>query len=424
MATRFDWFITAGNGGIRNYLSTAFQENRGWDQVFRDILLADLSTDQGALDYLKSRVADTDKLANEVSVTFFGVNISCAKCHDHPLVADWTQDHFYGMKSFFSRTFENGGYVAERDYGLVSYQTVDGDQRQARLLFLTGKDVTPEDLSEPNEEERKKAEALFRELKKKEKAPPQPKYSLRRQLAELALEDGQNHFFARAIVNRVWHQLFGRGLVMPLDQMHTENPPSHPELLTWLADDFVAHGYDLRRLIRGLVLSRAYARGSRWEGSQRPPTELFAAAIPRPLTPTQLARSLSLATTDQSQLDCEVPNDLQQAVAEAAEARNADRFDQPEDGFQIAADEALYFTNSEEFEKQYLHAGLKQQLLNIEDRRQLADNAVWATLCRAADEEELQLLGDYLTEREDRREQAIEQLIWGLLTSSEFRFNH
>ena len=80
---------------------------------------------------------------------------------------------------------------------------------------------------------------------------------------EVVLQPGQNEFFARAIVNRMWHRVFGLGLVMPLDQMHSENPPSHPELLQWLARDLVQHKYDLRRLIRGLVLSETYARDSR-----------------------------------------------------------------------------------------------------------------------------------------------------------------
>ena len=63
----------------------------------------------------------------------------------------------------------------------------------------------------------------------------------------MALEPGERDFFARSIVNRLWHRFFGVGLVMPLDQMHSENPPSHPELLAWLARDTIEHGYDLRR---------------------------------------------------------------------------------------------------------------------------------------------------------------------------------
>ena len=75
-------------------------EHKPWDRIFRELMLPDETdpTQKGAAEFLRGRVADADKLTNDVSVAFFGVNVSCAQCHDHPLVADWTQDHFYGMK--------------------------------------------------------------------------------------------------------------------------------------------------------------------------------------------------------------------------------------------------------------------------------------------------------------------------------------
>ncbi len=115
---------------------------------------------------------------------------------------------------------------------------------------------------------------------------------------DIALEPGQRDFFARAIVNRVWYQLTGYGFVMPLDQMHSENPASHPELLHWLARDLVEHKYDLRRLVRGIVLSKTYARDSSWEGDKQPGAETFAVARARLLTPMQMATALKLATSD------------------------------------------------------------------------------------------------------------------------------
>ena len=119
---------------------------------------------------------------------------------------------------------------------------------------------------------------------------------------------------------------------MPLDQMHSENPPSHPELLGWLARDLIAHRYDLRRLIRGLVLSQAYSRSSRWEPepksaertTEAPPTataeapdpRLFAVAAVRPLSPMQLATSMWVASTDPASIaDLASPAALDPKVA-------------------------------------------------------------------------------------------------------------
>ena len=73
------------------------------------------------------------------------------------------------------------------------------------------------------------------------------------------------------MVNRTWERLLGYGLVTPLDQMHSENPASHPELLELLSQDFIAQGYDLKRLIRTIVLTRTYARSSHWLNSGDPP---------------------------------------------------------------------------------------------------------------------------------------------------------
>src|SRR3984885_3927797 len=119
---------------------------------------------------------------------------------------------------------------------------------------------------------------------KKAKGPPAPpQFSLRAKLVETALAPEQREFFGRNIANRLVHRFFGRGLVMPLDQVHSENPASHPELLDWLARDLAEHGYDLKRTMRGLVLSNAYARSSRWETDKLPDERLFAVASVRPL---------------------------------------------------------------------------------------------------------------------------------------------
>src|SRR5437588_312008 len=129
----------------------------------------------------------------------------------------------------------NGGFVAEREVGVVKFLTTKGVSRDARLMFLTGTAVDTPTLREPTAEERKRDKELFDGFKSRKAAPPRPSFSARAQLVELSLRPDQRGFFAKAIVNRVWHRLFGRGLVMPLDQMHAENPPSHPELPGGLA---------------------------------------------------------------------------------------------------------------------------------------------------------------------------------------------
>ncbi len=419
-ATELDGMLMNGTrGSVRGYLLTALAENRSWDRIYRDLLLPDEKDPnrKAAGDFLRQRVRDLDKLTAEVSSIFFGVNVSCARCHDHPLVPDWKQDHFFGMKSFFSRTYEAGGHLAEREFGVVKFKTTKGVERQARMMFLTGKVVETSTLKEPPGGEPKPKKSK-NNTKSNEPPPPPPKFSARAQLVSLSLEPGQRDFFARSIVNRAWHRLFGYGLVMPLDQMHSENPPSHPDLLDWLARDVVEHHYDLRRLIRGLVLSRAYARESRWDRGETPRPSLCAVARVRPLTPMQLAVSLRLAVMDPLNLPATLkPEELDKRLQglEAGAGGMAKLFEQPGDDFQVGVAEALLFSNSDRIQKDLLAEGgdrLLGRLNQIKDPEQAIDLAVRAILCRPPRATERKLLGEYLRQRADRPAEARRQVVW------------
>jgi hypothetical protein len=419
-------------GALRDYLEIAFKENRPWDRIFRELMLPDEPDVKtpGASDFLRARLKDLNRLTVDVSTVFFGVNISCAQCHDHPHVHDWKQDHFYGMKAFFARTFENGGRVAERDRGAVKFIPNKGKEKVAPVMFLTGKVVeepaTPKSAEPEPPVKEKKGKGKGKGANPGKTVPPGE--GLRARLVALALEPGQRDYFARAVVNRVFHRLLGRGLVMPLDQMHSANPPSHPELLNWLARDVIEHSYDLRRLVRGLVLSNAYARGSRWDNGEAPEEKLFAVAQVRPLTPMQLAVSLRLATADPEGLagtDTDAEKKLE--ALEKSAARLAGLFPQPGDNFQVGAAEAMLFANNEGLLKEVLADApglLVHRLKQVPELERRAELAVRSVLSRPARPEEVRALVEYLRQREDRPAAACQQAVWALLASAEFRFNH
>ncbi|MCO6458008.1 MAG: DUF1549 domain-containing protein [Pirellulaceae bacterium] len=443
-ATEFDTLLMNGNqGSLREYLEQAFQEQRGWDRMFRDLLAGQPAVESPEADgsklasaahstrFLLSRINDLDKLASEASSLFFGVNVSCAQCHDHPLVPDWTQDHFYGMKSFFSRSFENGGFLGERDYGLINYKTVEGEARDARLMFLTGTVVEePPDRTLTDQEQKDEKQQLD-ELKKQKQPPPPPAFSRREQLVDVALRPEERHYFSRAIVNRLWYRFFGRGLVMPLDQMHPENPPSHPELLDWLARDLVGHDYDLTRLVRSLVLSQAYARGSQWNPTSEPPAaDLFAVAEVRPLTPAQYAVVLRMATSNPDQWGEQVSaDDRQKRVDQVVGAARGlvSLFEQPGPDFQVGVAEALLLSNSQRIERELLRDAsdsLLGKLKQLDDRSQQVATAIWNIYGRAPTDEEQRVLEEFLAERQEAPVEGCRQLVWALLCSSPCRFNY
>lgn len=419
----------------RQYLLEATRENRPWDQLFRELMLPEQHRpeDSGAAAFLRHRAQDLDALTNDTSALLFGINIACAKCHDHPLVLEWEQADYFGMASFFKRTYATRrGLVAERFEGNLRFTTVLGEERDASFMFLTGVKVD-EPQFERGDEEWKRLREQIQKAEQDEKAepPPRPEFSPRAKLVELALTEEDHRYLARNIANRIWARLMGRGLVHPLDQMHAENPPSHPELLDLLTEELVQHEYDLRHLIRAIVLSDAYARSSRpADGAEPPPADLFAVRSPIAMTPFQLSLSLLVASRNPetwpgARKPAEWPEQRQQWESRAEGL--ARQFEIPVGLFQVPVEEALLLSNGAQAEGELLadHGDrLVGYLKGIEEIDKRIDQAFMAVLSRLPDADERARVTAYLNEREDRPVAATSQLVWALLTSAEFRFNH
>jgi hypothetical protein len=423
------------DGEFREYLLWAVRQKRPWDQMFRDMLTARQAdgAEKGAVQFVSSRVRDLDDLTNDTAMLFFGVNVSCAKCHDHPLVEAWKQDHFYGMQAFFKRTFiTRKNVISEKPFGEVKFKTTEGEEKSATLMFLNGsvaEDKTPKFA----DDERKQLEQQIQKLERDENAGYviSASFSPRRELAELAIRDEKERFLAKNIVNRTWLRLMGLGLVDPPDQMHEANPASHPELLDWLTRDFVANGYDLRRLIRGIALTQAYARSSEWTADETPPAaSTYAFASTKALTPRQLAASLMVVirspdnwpSPEDSVAWNKLRNDLEnQAGGWARE------FEQPGENFQIAVDEALFFSNNDRITKDLLRDGgdrILGKLKSIEDASQSVEQ-LWVTvLNRKPSDEEMQTATAWIQRENTDRLESLRSLTWALLAGPELRFNH
>lgn len=418
-------------GALLQYLAGALKENKSWDRIFRELMLPDQGDPamKGAADFLRERAKDADRLTNDVSVAFFGVNVSCAQCHNHPLVKDWTQDHFYGMKAFLARTFDNGGFLGERGYGVVKFKPTKGPERVAKMMFLTGAVVEDESAKEPSAAEQRKEKEAFDKAKSAKRPPPAPKFSARAKLVEVSLEGKNADFFARAIVNRMWHRFFGAALVSPLDQMHAENQPTHPELLAWLARDTAEHGYDLRRLIRGLVMSKAYSRSSRYDSESRPSGKLFAVARLKPLTPLQLATSLKIAATDPAEFEKLKPDEFEKRMEQLeSSARGfASHIAQPTDNFQIGVGEALLFSNGDRVMKEFLTDGGGTALGRakaMKEPKEAVAFLVKAAYGRAPTAEEEKALVAFVEKRKGREAEAYRHALWALVAGPEFRFSY
>lgn len=421
-----------GGGEFRAYLADALKDNKSWDKIFREVMLPDESDAKlkGAAGFLRGRVADADKLTADVSVAFFGVNVSCAQCHNHPHVEDWTQDHFYGMKAFLARTFDNGGFLGERGYGTIKYKPTKGPERTAKMMFLTGAAVDDAGGKEPTAAEMKAEKEALDKARAGKTPPPAPKFSARAKLVEVALKGPNADFFARSLSNRLWHRFLGTGLVSPLDQMHSENHPTHPELLAWLARDTAASGYDIRRLVRGIVMSKTYSRGSRYDASESPPAfKTFAVARLKPLTPLQLAASLKVAAADPAGFDNLKANEFEAKVErlESSARGFAALLAQPTDNFQIGVGEALLFSNGDRLAKEFLTdtAGTALGRAKLmKEPKEAVEFLVKTAYGRPATADETKALVGYVEKRKGREAEAYKQVMWALVTAPEFRFSY
>ncbi|NQV22902.1 MAG: DUF1553 domain-containing protein [Rhodopirellula sp.] len=424
------------DGDFRKYLQWAAEQNRPWNEMFHDMLAGDENDEyqKAALQFVKHRARNLDDLTNDTAILFFGVNVSCAKCHDHPLVADWKQDHYYGMQSFFSRTFlTKKQELGEKFYGEVKFTTTAGVEKQAKFMFLNGA-VVDDGTPELTDESRKKYDELVKKLEQDDKADPTlPDFRPRERLVETATHKDNDSFLARNIANRIWHRLTGRGIVDPPDQLHSENAPSHPELLDWLARDTVTHGYDLKRLIRGIVLSKTYSRSSEWTSAAEPPSgEYFAVAISRPMSPRQYALSLLVATRNPPHWEQWLTKPVEEWKREREGLENAangwaGQFEIPGENFQVAVDEALFFSNNDRINNDLLRDSgdrLVGHLKQIENTSEAVTAAFEAISSRKPTNDELAAIQAYLESRSEDRNAAMKQVVWALLTGPELRFNY
>ena len=241
----------------RAYLYESFLSGKGLDQLSREILSADGVDPKlrpSARFYL-DREGETNRLTRDVGRIFFGMDLQCAQCHDHPLVDDYYQEDYYGIFAFLNRSFlftakDKKVFFAEKAEGNVSFTSVFTKEAGESGPCLPA--------SQPiKEPEFKKGEEY--QVKPAKDVRPIPKYSRRQQLALLATS-GKNQAFNRNFANRLWAHMMGKGLVEPVDFNHSDNPAVNPELMDVLSQELVAMKYDIRSFLRELALTQTYQR--------------------------------------------------------------------------------------------------------------------------------------------------------------------
>ncbi len=242
------------------WLVKAVRENKPWNVLAKEIIQADGAdpATRPAARFALDRASDPNVLTRDIGRIFFGRDMQCAHCHDHPLVADYLQSDYQGLLAFLQPTVpivrNEGGkqttLQAEQAGSQVSFQSVFVHVPRRTALRLPDGVMIDEPFFLPGEEY---------VVAPGDNVKSVPKFSYRAKLAELAT-NGSNDAFNRNIANRLWALMFGRGLVHPPDMQNPDNPPANAELLQMLAQQIVAMKFDMRAFLHEIALSQSYQR--------------------------------------------------------------------------------------------------------------------------------------------------------------------
>jgi len=457
------------------FLRDSFAQNKPWDQIVREILTADGSdpAQRGPARFYLDREGEVNEITRDIGKLFLGADLQCAQCHNHPTIDDYKQSHYYGISAFYVRSFvmtdkEKRVVFAEKADGEATFESVfeirdkvsKGPQTTAPKLF-EGMSI-----SEPKFEKIDDA-YVVKPNDKDKTVRPVPRFSRRVKFAEF-IASTENRRFCRTTANRLWALMFGRGIVHPVELDHSDNPPSHPLLLAMLTEELANEHLDIKQFLREIALSKTYQRSSRRESADPnqplPSDALFAQAILKPLSPDQFAWSVMQATgevdvqrqainPDALELDAElkaklkagpVEPDKQPLVNKAIEAElykrlagYEQRFVQlfggqpghPPEGFESTTDQVLFLANDGAMMGFIRPRGgnLADRLLKLpeDNPQQIAEELFLSTLTRRPTAEDIADVTGYLVgQTGPARAQAVQELIWAAISSSEFRFNH
>jgi len=404
----------AGTALFSAWIRDSIAANKPYDRFVSEILTATGSQQKNPPTIWYRSVRTQQDYVESIAQAFLGVRIQCAQCHHHP-AERWSQDDYYSLAAVFARVGRKGGFAdAEVPTNEVLHLKETGQVVQPR----TGKVMQPRGLGGS-------AFVLSRF--------DDP----RRKFAEwMTAQD--NPFFARTMVNRMWGHFFGRGIIHPIDDARSTNPPSNPQLLGALSRDFVKSKYDIKHLIRIITNSYAYGLSSQPNRSNQGDTQSFARFYPRRLTAEVLLDAISqvlgvptkfaggpgtfpVGTRAIELPDENVPINFLDVFGRPARnsACECERSDAP------ALSQALELVSSKEIQRKLAaKTGYVESLAtNKKSVHENVRDLFLRLLSRPPRPKEMMAAVKFMQEEKNRRE-AYQSLAWSLLATNEFLFNH
>lgn len=404
---------------LNQWLTEQFQQNRPWDQIAKELVTATgPKSENPAVLWWASRqstrpnsrgwVRHFELTGEVVAQVFLGQRIQCAKCHNHP-TEKYTQDDYYHFASIFAQV--NGDRTAGDDPVPVNFLPNDkGEVRQPR----TGELMAPQPL---DRSELKTAEGEDR-----------------RQMFAEWLTGAGKEMFARNAVNRVWARLFGSGIVDPVDDMRATNPPRNEALLDALAKDLIEHRYDLKYLMKTIMQSRTYQTTSLATPANKIDTQFFSHYPVRRLQGEELLDAIA-QVTDVPDRYVSYPVGTRAIELSDTEipALALDTFGRPtrvnpcecDRGMAPSMSQALELFNGETLQGK-LKSGdgaVAQLAKSGKSNEQVLEELFLRALARRPTPKEQSDILKVLAQT-DKREEVLQDVLWALINTKEFMFNH
>jgi len=413
-------YVTSNNTkatrAYQNWITNSIATNKPYDQMARERIGAQGYSAPARNFYYIAELTTPDILMPELIRLFMGRRIECAQCHSHPFEA-WSQNQYWGLAAFFA------GYTEVRDSTLI-------------IDVLGGGHVDqPKDMMVMNPRTKEKVLPAFLDGTQ---LPPNAWMDPRMHLAKWVTA---HPYFAEATANRLWSFFFGRGIVEPVDDFRSTNPPTHPELLQALAKDFKDSGYDLKQLMKTIVQSRTYQLSAAPNESNKEDEIAYSRASARPLEAAVLLDAITSVTgvPEKFELhpiagggDAPLGTRAMQTIADICPSQFMDDFGRstrralPAGTPQPSLLEALHMMAGPAYNEKIISDGgrLSKLLKKGASDEEILNEFYVAALMRFPTKEEKSELLRFLAQRSSRREETLAGLVWAILTSREFAYNH
>jgi hypothetical protein len=397
---------------FHKWLHDHIRQNTPFNKVVHGLLTADGNTfTQGPANYYRV-VKQPEDLAETTAQLFLGIRLGCARCHNHPF-EKWTQDDYYSTAAFFARVqvkAEKKSTPKKIEAASV-YVELKGEVMHPR----TGAVVPPRFLGG--------------------KLPVLGPEQDRREVFADWLTAPDNPFFARAVVNRLWFHLFGRGIVDAPDDIRDSNPPANEALLDALAKDFIAHDFDVKHILRVILNSRTYQLSATSNPFNKEDTRYFSHVVPKMLTAEQLMDAISQVTEVPEKIPgmppgtrvVQVPDFDEAPVFLNAISRPARTLPcECERDDEVTLAKALQFVNGSTIMDKISNDKncLTRLLASKKTNEEIATELFLMVLGREPTTDNLRAVVEHVQKHAAHPRQGWEDVLWALMNTREFMFRH